>query len=45
MALAAFLSVDEFIENLDKTSSMVKFERKTYHDVFTGWYNAKATEL
>ena len=35
VALAASLTVDEFIENLDKTTSIINLESSTYHDVFT----------
>ena len=45
VALAASQSADEFIENLDKTTSIINFESSTYHDVFTEWYNAKAPKL
>ena len=45
VALAASLTVDEFIENLDKTTSIINFESSTYHDVFTEWYKAKTPKL
>ena len=45
MALAVSRSADEFLTNLDKTSSTVQLGCTTYHDVFTEWYNTKASKL
>ena len=45
VALAASLSADDFLDNLNKTSNIVTFENATYDDVFTEWYSAKATKL
>ena len=45
VALAASSSADELLENLNKTSTIITFEKATYDDVFTAWYNAKATKL
>ena len=44
-ALAASLSADDFLDNLNKTSTIVTFENATYDDVFTEWYSAKAAKL
>ena len=45
VALAASLSADDFLDNLNKTSNLVTFVNATYDDVFTEWYSAKATKL
>jgi integrase len=45
VALAASSYADDFLENLNKTSTIVTFENITYEDVFTAWYNAKSAKL